>query len=148
MIHLLFAKCGFDIYNLAKKLKKHSQYIRTLYIWRISCRLHKLLVPDFKTKHFLNLANKSYSPGGGNIEIFAEPLKKPKTKPKIDTGLIFEQVVVPIDSVVTTVRSQANMSISHSNTSSKLKPIAEISNNKIKDRILNEGRKWKMICVF
>ena len=121
--------------QFSQQIKKHSQYIRTLYSRRISCRLHKLLVThaDLKTIHFLNLANKSYSPGGGNIKIFDESLKKPKTKPKIDTGLIFEQVFAPIDSV----RSKAIMSISDSytvNTSTKLKPIAEISKNKIKDQ--------------
>jgi len=86
---------------------------------------------------FLNLVNKSHSPGGGDIEIFDEPLKKPKIKPKIDTGLVFEEVIVPIDYVVTP-RSQTTMSISHISSSmgkhsSKLEPITENSQNKSED---------------
>jgi hypothetical protein len=61
-------------------------------------------------------------------------VRKPKTKSKIDTGFIFEEVIVPNDYVVTP-RFQTTMSISHNSSSigkhsSKLEPIT--GNNQIK----------------
>jgi len=59
-------------------------------------------------------------------------VRKPKTKSKIDTGFIFEEVIVPNDYVVTP-RLQTTMSHNTSSIgkhSSKLEPIT--GNNQIK----------------
>lgn len=39
----------------------------------------------------------THHPGGGNVEIIDQPFRKKGIKPRIDSGLIYEEVIVPVD---------------------------------------------------
>jgi hypothetical protein len=52
-------------------------------------------------------ANVSYKPGGGNIQILQQPFQKKGIRPRIDTGFMYEEVLVSNDyQVKPTVRNQ------------------------------------------
>lgn len=42
-------------------------------------------------------ANINYQPSGGNVQIVDQPFDKSGIRPKIDSGFVYEEVVVPID---------------------------------------------------
>lgn len=63
-----------------------------------------------------SLNNVNYRPGGGNIQILQQPFKKSGIKPRIDTGFLYEEVLVSADyQVKPTTRNES----SHSPRSSR-----------------------------
>ena len=44
-----------------------------------------------------SLDNVTYKPGGGNIQILQQPFKPTHIKPRIDTGFLYEQIIVASD---------------------------------------------------
>lgn len=44
-----------------------------------------------------NLGNLNHQPGGGNVQIIDQPFDKSGVRPRIDTGFIYEEVIVPVD---------------------------------------------------
>lgn len=73
----------------------------------------------------------SHSPGGGNVQILDQPFDKNGIRSRIDTGFIFEEVVVPIDYEIKTPRSNTSMThnpdsrLATSRNANKLQPIHE-----------------------
>lgn len=48
------------------------------------------------------LGNINHQPGGGQVQIIDQPFDKSGIRPKIDSGFIYEEVIVPIDYQVKT----------------------------------------------
>lgn len=72
------------------------------------------------------LDNVNYRPGGGNIQILQQPFKKTGIKPRIDTGFLYEEVMVSADyQIKPTVRNES----SHSPRSSTRSPYSVRTHN-------------------
>jgi len=50
-----------------------------------------------KIQYIFFIDNYSHVPGGGHVDIFDQPFEKNGIRSRIDSGFIFEEVLVPVD---------------------------------------------------